>query len=314
MEEVLEKYSVSSVMLQDVLKGLKQPRKTLSSKYFYDQSGSELFERITELDEYYLTRTELYIMQSNISDIAEKLGEHIQLIELGSGSSKKTRLLLDNLKNIHSYIPVDISKSFLNEVTRNLEKEYPDIWINPLAADYTRTLQLPKIPDGVNRIFYYPGSTIGNFTRENAEKFIGLIADSINEHGGLLIGFDLIKDRKTLLDAYDDSEGVTAKFNKNILRRINSELSANFELSRFKHKTIFNENKSRIEMHLVSLSEQTVHITEEEIHFEKGETIHTENSHKYSLSSFRNITESYFKHVTTWMDSDNYFAVQFLHN
>lgn len=314
METTLEKTNVSAEMLSDVLEGLQQPQKTLPSKYFYDQKGSELFEQITELDEYYLTRTELQIMQGNIQKIANSLGEKIQLVELGSGSSFKTRLLLNHLEQIHSYVPVDISKNFLDEVAENLRVEFPDLKINPVATDYTRSLELPETPDGVNRIIYFPGSTIGNFTKEHAEEFIGLIANSIHQNGGLLIGFDLVKDREALLAAYDDSEGVTAQFNKNILRRINRELGADFDLHQFDHQAIFNEDKSRIEMYLVSKSVQVVHIIGEEISFEKGETIHTENSHKYTLSSFREMTKPYFEHVITWTDANDYFAVQYLKN
>lgn len=314
MEAILEKKNVSSEMLSDVLVGLKRSQKTLSSKYFYDQRGSELFERITELDEYYLTRTELSIMKNNIRDIAEKLGNNIQIVELGSGSSFKTRLLLNHLNDIHSYVPVDISKSFLDHVVKDLQAEYPTLNIQPVAADYTHSLELPEIPVGVNRVIYFPGSTIGNFTKENAERFIGLIADSLDEHGGLLIGFDVVKDRETLLAAYNDSEGITAQFNKNILQRINRELGADFNLQQFEHKAIFNEEKSRIEMHLVSKSDQVVHIRGERILLEKGETIHTENSHKYTQSSFREMTEPYFEEVITWTDPRNFFSVQYLHN
>lgn len=314
MEATLEKKSVSHEMLSDVLEGLQQSQKTLPSKYFYDQKGSELFEEITELDEYYLTRTELQIMQEKIQQIANKLGEKIQLVELGSGSSFKTRLLLDHLQNIHSYIPVDISRSFLDDVAQNLQEEYPELKIQAIATDYTTSLHLPELPDEVKRIIYFPGSTIGNFTKENAEEFLGLIANSLHQNDGLLIGFDLVKNRDTLLAAYNDSLGVTAEFNKNILQRINNELDANFDLNRFEHKAIFNEEKSRIEMHLVSRSKQVVNIGGEKITFEKGETIHTENSHKYTLSSFREMTNPYFKEVITWTDSNEYFAIQYLHN
>ncbi|NBC64446.1 MAG: L-histidine N(alpha)-methyltransferase, partial [Bacteroidetes bacterium] len=238
MEATLERKDVSTEILNEVLEGLQKPQKTLPSKYFYDQKGSELFEEITKLDEYYLTRTELQIMQEKIQKIANKLGEKIQLVELGSGSSFKTRLLLDHLQSIHSYIPVDISRTFLDDVAQNLQEEYPILKIQPLATDYTKSLHLPEIPKGVKRIIYFPGSTIGNFTRENAEEFIGLIANSLHQNDGLLIGFDLVKDRETLLAAYNDSQGVTAEFNKNILQRINHELDADFDLSGFEHKAI----------------------------------------------------------------------------
>jgi dimethylhistidine N-methyltransferase len=309
--QVQEKKVITS-MPEEVLTGLSKSQKTLPSKYFYDKRGSELFELICGLDEYYLTRTELNIMEENIDDIAEELGGHIQLIELGSGSSVKTRLLLDHLNSIHCYVPVDISDDFLAEVSENLQAEYPLLDIVPVAADYTQPFDLPKIKPGVRRIAYYPGSTIGNFTKQNAADFLELIAELVGEDGGLLIGFDLLKDKETLIDAYDDSKGVTSEFNKNILKRLNRELNANFDLDLFEHHAVFNEEKSRMEMHLVSREGQSVIISGTRIHFEKGETIRTENSHKYSLESFKELTASHFKTVETWTDSDKMFAIQFL--
>ena len=309
--QVQEK-NVKISMPEEVLAGLSKSQKTLPSKYFYDKRGSELFELICGLDEYYLTRTELNIMEENIDDIAEELGGDIQLIELGSGSSVKTRLLLDHLNSMHSYVPVDISDDFLAEVSENLQAEYPLLDIVPVAADYTQPFDLPKIKPGVRRIAYYPGSTIGNFTKQNAADFLELISELVCKDGGLLIGFDLLKDKETLIDAYDDSKGVTAEFNKNILIRLNRELNANFDLDLFEHQAVFNEEKSRMEMHLVSREGQSVNISDIRLHFEKGETIHTENSHKYSLESFKELTDSHFRTVETWTDSDKMFAIQFL--
>lgn len=307
-----QEVSTSSALLDDVLEGLKKTGKTLPSKYFYDNRGSELFEDICTLDEYYLTRTELKIMKDNIQEMTSDLGKKVQLIELGSGSSLKTRLLLDHLEDIHSYVPVDISDEFLQNEARNLKKEFPNLTIEPVAADYTKPFDIPKSPSEVKKIFYFPGSTIGNFTQEKAADFIGLISNLIEDNGGLLIGFDLIKDKKKLIAAYDDSKGVTASFNKNILIRINRELNADFMPDQFQHKAIFNEEKSRMEMHLQSLNDQTVTICGEAIFFKKGETIHTENSHKYSLDSFREMTDLHFQSVKTWMDDDKLFAIQFL--
>lgn len=304
--------STSSALLVDVLEGLKKSRKTLPSKYFYDKGGSELFEVICTLDEYYLTRTELEIMKDNIGEITSALGKHVQLIELGSGSSLKTRLLLDHLEDIHSYVPVDISDEFLQNESLNLQREYPNLTIEPVAADYTKPFDLPQTPAGVTKIAYFPGSTIGNFTRDAAAAFIGLIARLVGDEGGLLIGFDLIKDRRTLVEAYDDTKGVTAAFNKNILVRLNRELGADFDIDQFQHRAIFNEEESRMEMHLVSLRDQSVTICGELIFFEEGETIHTENSHKYSLGSFREMTVPHFQNVKTWMDDEQLFAIQFL--
>ena len=300
-------------ILNEVLTGLSKSQKTLPSKYFYDKIGSGLFEKICELDEYYLTRTEISILQNNIDDISNVMGKNIRLVELGSGSSLKTRLILDHVENIHSYIPVDISEDFLTDIVKDLQKEYPNLKIQPVAADYTEGFSIPGSPEsGSRKIAYYPGSTIGNFTRDNARNFIGSISQLVGKDGGLLIGFDLIKDRKTLIEAYDDSEGVTAAFNKNILNRINRELNADFNIDRFEHRVLFNETEKRIEMHLVSTNNQRVTVAGREFFFEEGETIHTENSHKYSLESFREMTEPYFSDVTTWTDSESKFCIQFL--
>lgn len=300
-------------ILNEVLTGLSKSQKTLPSKYFYDKIGSGLFEKICELDEYYLTRTEISILQNNIDDISNVMGKNIRLVELGSGSSLKTRLILDHVENIDSYIPVDISEDFLTDIVKDLQKEYPNLKIQPVAADYTEGFSIPGSPEsGSRKIAYYPGSTIGNFTRDNAKNFIGSISQLVGKEGGLLIGFDLIKDRKTLIEAYDDSEGVTAAFNKNILNRINKELNADFNIDRFEHRVLFNETEKRIEMHLVSTNNQRVTVAGREFFFEEGETIHTENSHKYSLESFREMTEPYFSDVTTWTDSESKFCIQFL--
>jgi len=302
-------------MLKEVITGLSKSQKTLPSKYFYDNRGSELFEKICQLDEYYLTRTELSIMRNNINDICRALGGNISLVELGSGSSKKTRLILDHANNIHSYIPVDISEDFITDIVKDLEKEYPNLKIQPVAADYTKSFSIPEnCESGSRKIAYYPGSTIGNFTRDNARHFIGSISQLVGKEGGLLIGFDLIKDRKKLIEAYDDSAGVTAAFNKNILVRINRELNADFSIDGFDHKALFNESAERIEMHLVSTSDQKVTVSGREFFFEEGETIHTENSHKYSMESFRKMTAPYFENVTSWTDAEGQFCIQFLQN
>lgn len=299
-------------LYSDVIEGLAKPQKTLPSKYFYDKRGSELFEKICDLDEYYLTRTELQIMEENIDIISGILGESIQLIELGSGSSLKTRLLLERLKNLHSYVPVDISAAFLDEITCNLKMEFPEIRMHPVAADYTKPFDLPETPAEIRRMAYFPGSTIGNFTKEKAGLFIEQIAGLVGSEGGLLIGFDLVKDTGVLKAAYDDSKGVTADFNKNILLRINKELGADFDIDQFSHKAIYNSEKSRIEMHLESLISQCVQISDQTFSFEKGETIHTENSHKYTVESFQKLTEPYFQSVSNWTDQDKKFCIQYL--
>jgi len=312
METVIEQKTGTAEMLSEVLEVLRQEQKSLPSKYFYDERGSNLFEEICELDEYYLTRTELNIMEQNISSMAGAIPDNCKLVELGSGSSLKTRLLLKALPGLQAYVPVDISEEFLNSVAENIRSEFPDLTVSPVATDYTKPFQLPESPEDCPNVAYFPGSTIGNFTREKAEEFMGVIAQIVGEDGSLLIGFDQIKNRQVLLDAYNDSEGVTAAFNKNILGRLNRDLGADFNLNQFKHKAIYNEEKNRIEMYLVSTTDQKVIIDERELLFRKGESIHTENSHKYSKKSFRELTQSHFKEVATWTDDQDYFGIQLL--
>ncbi|MGM0743966.1 L-histidine N(alpha)-methyltransferase [Rhodohalobacter sp.] len=309
--QVQEKNRTTS-MTEEILSGLQKSQKTLPSKYFYDKRGSELFEHICDLDEYYLTRTELEIMCNNISEIHRALGEKIQLVELGSGSSKKTRLLLDEIPNLKVYVPVDISGKFLRETVDELKSEFPHIDIEPVGADYTRPFDLPCPPDKVRTVAYFPGSTIGNFTKEKAADFLQQVSNLVGQNGALLIGFDLIKSEDVLLAAYNDSQGVTAAFNKNILTHINRKLRADFDVDQFEHRAIFNRDKSRIEMHLISLKDQLVHVEDEAFNFKQGESIHTENSHKYSQESFRAIADPYFTPVATWIDSDRKFCIQLL--
>ncbi len=311
-KQKVQVHETTSSMAEEVIDGLKRPRKTLPSKYFYDKLGSELFEKICELDEYYLTRNELEIMCNNISEIHRALGEDIQLVELGSGSSKKTRLLLDEMPNLKVYVPVDISGKFLRETVDELKSEFPQVDIEPVAADYTRPFDLPCPPDKVRTVAYFPGSTIGNFTKDKAANFLQQVSNLVGPNGALLIGFDLIKSEDVLLAAYNDSQGVTAAFNKNILTHINRELRADFDVDQFEHRAIFNREKSRIEMHLISLKDQVVQVGDDTFYFKQGESIHTENSHKYSQEAFRAIADPYFTPVATWIDSDRKFCIQLL--
>lgn len=308
---VIEPKSKSAIN-NDVIEGLKKPQKTIPSKYFYDERGSELFEKICELDENYLTRTEIQIMENNLDEIAGILGDSIQLVELGSGSSRKTRMLLNRLPELHSYVPIDISESFLTAIVERLQNEFNELNIHPVFADYTKPFSVPYTLPGVRTVAFFPGSTIGNFTTKNAKKFISQISGLVGNKGGLLIGFDLLKDTRKLLAAYNDSKGVTAAFNKNILVHINRVLDADFDISRFRHRAIFNEEKSRIEMHLESLMEQQIVIDDELFHFKTGETIHTENSHKYTIESFSELAGEHFKPIQSWTDEDKNFCIQYL--
>ncbi len=297
----------------EVLQGLQDGRKELPSKYFYDEVGSQLFEQICELDEYYLTRTELSIMQTQIHEIVSLLGPHCLLIEYGSGSSTKTRTLLDALQDPAGYVPIDIAKEQLLHSAASLTLAYPQLEVLPVCADYTSDFELP-LPKktALRRVAYFPGSTIGNFDREPAKHFLQQIA-KVCQGGGLLIGVDLKKDFNILHRAYNDSQGVTAQFNKHLLVRINQELNANFQLNQFGHYAFYNPGQSRIEMHLVSLKNQTVRIGDSEIFFKLGESIWTESSYKYTLEEFAQLAaRAGFSVEQVWTDPRQLFSVQYL--
>ncbi len=302
----------TSIDRDEIVEGLTRPQKTLPSKYFYDHRGSELFERICRLEEYYPTDCEMEIMRENISEIADRLGTHIDLIEPGSGSSRKTRLLLDQIDRINRYLPVDISSEFLQRVANELKQEYPGLKVIPVTADYTQPFELPLDDSGARRIVYYPGSTIGNFTPDKAREFLKLLAEIIGRDGGVLIGVDLKKERSVLEAAYNDSEGVTAQFNKNLLLRLRNELKADLDPELFEHRAIYNSDEGRIEMHLVSREQQTIRIGDDRFSLEKGETIHTENSYKYSPEQFEKLVSGLYDIKQVWRDSRNYFSVQYL--
>ena len=298
-------------LYHDVIKGLTKEQKYLSSKYFYDEKGSDLFEQICELDEYYPTDSEVSIMRFDIDEITNYLGEQIQLIELGSGSSMKTRQLLDYCRNLDMYVPVDISEIFLNETANRLRADYPDLNIHPVAADYTSPFDIPESDTARKRVVYFPGSTIGNFTRRRASAFLETVAEILSPGDGLLIGVDLKKEISVLEAAYNDSKGITAEFNKNILTRINRELGADFDLEQFRHRAFYNATEGRIEMHLESLSNQAVQVNGTRVLFDEGETIHTENSHKYTVEEFEEIAGDQYERLKTWTDERGYFSVHY---
>lgn len=301
------------LMFREVKRGLTQQKKQLPSKYFYDERGSMLFDQITREPEYYPTRCELSIMENFISDMAEVIGPQAQLVEFGSGNSFKTRLLLQHLPSIASYIPIDISREYLMEAADKLKDEFPNIAIHPLPADYTNSLNLPELDlSAKKRITYFPGSTIGNFHPQEARGFLQKNAEITQPNGGLLIGVDLKKDSQIMEKAYNDAEGITAAFNLNMLRHINSALDANFDLNQFEHLAFYNSDEGRIEMHLRSLYDQTVTIDDLQVEFEAGETIHTENSYKYTLEEFSQLAAPWFSVEEVWTDENGYFSVQFL--
>lgn len=300
--------------LADALRGLGQPQKTLPCKYFYDAEGSKLFDQICQLPEYYPTRTELGILHAHAAEMARCLGREALLIEYGSGSSVKTRLLLDRLERPAAYVPVDISGDHLFETALSLRLDYPGLPVLPVCADFTAEFRLPKPPGPVaRRTIYFPGSTIGNFAEKAAVELMAGVARRVGPGGGFLVGVDLKKDLRVLERAYDDAEGVTAAFNLNLLARMNRELDADFDLRRFEHRARWNEAAGRVEMHLVSRTRQVAHIDGEPIQFSAGESICTEHSHKYSVEGFAHLARQAglaVRHV--WTDRRRFFSVQYL--
>jgi L-histidine Nalpha-methyltransferase len=298
----------------DVLSGLRRPKKFLPCQYFYDERGSALFDRICELAVYYPTRTEIDIMRRHAREMSALLGEGAVLVELGSGSSLKTRILLDHAPGLAAYVPVDISRSYLEAAARSLLARYPRLSILPVLADYTRPFALPRtIREAQRVVAYYPGSTIGNFQPQDAGRFLRLIAGFAGNRGGLLIGVDLKKDSAVIEAAYNDPEGVTAAFNKNLLHRINRELGANFDVDHFHHRAFYDAGQGRIEMQLESDRRAVVEIAGERFQFEAGEAVTTEYSYKYDLAEFARLARGAgFDVRRTWMDEARLFSVQYL--
>jgi dimethylhistidine N-methyltransferase len=298
----------------DVLRGLASSPRELPCKYFYDEAGSELFEQITELDEYYLTRTERGIMERHAGEMAERLGPRCLLIEYGSGSSTKTRLLLDALTVPAGYVPIDVSGAFLRRAAADLAREYPDLRIAPVCADFNGPINLPAVArHAARRVIYFPGSTIGNFTPAEAFALLRRTAELCGPGGAFLVGTDLQKDPRILEAAYNDRPGVTAAFNRNILVRINRELEGNFVIEHFHHRAWYNEPIGRIEMYLQSDRRQRVRAAGSEFPFLGGESIRTEYSYKYTLDGIREMAQAAgFRLEHSWTDERNYFSVSLL--
>jgi dimethylhistidine N-methyltransferase len=303
---------IETDMYTEVLNGLKISPKKISPKYFYDKKGSELFESITMLREYYPTRTELFILNKYKNQMTEAAGKDSALIEFGSGSSEKVRILLEAMPDLKEYVPIDISKDFLYQSARALSKEYPNLNVHAVSADYTVKFEMPRLQSD-QKVVFFPGSTIGNFEPHEMELFLKQTAALLKPGGGLLIGVDMKKDHAVLNAAYNDKKGVTSKFNLNVLNRLNRELLANFKLEDFNHHAFYHAEKGRIEMHLVSLKNQVIVIGDEEIEFYEGETIHTENSYKFTIEEFHKIASSCgFTPKKVWSDERNWFSMHYL--
>ena len=299
----------------DVFEGLSREQKELPCKYFYDDRGSELFNTICGLDEYYPTRTETALLQAHGREMADLIGPSVCLIEFGCGSLLKTRLLLDALRSPAAFVPIDISADHLLQSAAALAADYPNLEVLPVVADFTRPVKLPDKARKAseNRIGFFPGSTIGNFDHAGAADFLATVADMVGGGGALLIGVDLKKDEDILVRAYDDAQGVTAAFNRNVLERINRELGGCFDIETFRHRALYNGAEGRIEMHLVSEKDQTVTVHDRDFTFTEGETIHTEDSYKYHVEEFSSFAAGAgFRSARTWVDGDGLFSLHYL--
>jgi dimethylhistidine N-methyltransferase len=305
--------TVDRSLRDEAVRGLLGNPKTLPPKLFYDVAGAELFERITTLPEYYLTRAELEILEARAREMAELAGPSSALIEYGSGAGVKVRLLLDALEAPVSYVPVDISREQLARVAGDLAGDYPSVSVRPLWADYTAALHLPWLPTGVRRLAFFPGSTIGNFHPTEAVAFLQRMRRTVGPDGALVLGVDRRKSAAVLNAAYDDAAGVTAAFNLNMLVRLNRELGANFDIARFQHRAFFNSHASRVEMHLVSLEAHSANVAGQRISFDRGESIWTESSYKYDRARLEGLVAAAgFRVERLWTDTGKQFWVTFL--
>ena len=313
LHDYVEYDHASDNFRDDVLNGLKQFAKRLPSKYFYDERGSQLFDDICELPEYYPTRTEMALLRTISSEVSELVGEGATVIEFGSGSSTKIRILLDALDDPSAYVPVDISREHLLISAKDLADSYPTLRVVPVCADYTQPFDVPEIAGEKVRAGFFPGSTIGNFARPDAISFLRTAASDLGYNSALLIGVDLRKDVTRLHAAYNDKAGVTAAFNLNVLERINRELGGNFDLDTFAHEARWVPEPGRIEMHLVSEKMQDVTLGGETFHFKAGESIHTEDSYKYDVAGFKALAaEAGWDSIECWIDPDELFSIHLL--
>lgn len=301
----------SDPFADSLLNGLRKSPKEIACKYFYDDAGSRLFDRICELPEYYQTRTETALLERHAEEIAALIGKDAEIVEFGAGSLRKARILLEAAAP-SAYTPLDISGDYLQGVAHHLSAEYPNLAVRPVVGDFTHTIALPALPHNPRRAGFFPGSTIGNFKPEAAMALLRRMRASLNG-GGLLIGVDLVKDPARLHAAYNDAAGVTALFNKNLLTRANRELDANFDSDCFAHYAPYNPNAHRIEMYLVSTRRQRVTVAGETFDFALGEAVHTEDSHKYTIESFREMAaRAGFRPRAVWTDAERLFAIHWL--
>lgn len=304
----------SDSFLDTVVAGLSKSHKSLPAKFFYDERGSKLFEDITNLDEYYQTRTEIGLLETIAPELKKLIPKGSKLMEFGSGSSEKIRVLIDSVERFGTYIPIDISRDYLKMEAEDLASDHPNLNIIAICADYTKPFQVPEgLSKGPDCTGFFPGGTIGNMLPEEAQAFLRHAGTMLGSGAGFIIGVDLKKDPAILHAAYNDSIGVTAEFNMNVLHRINNELGGNFNLKQFRHRALYNVVLGRIEMHLESLADQTISVGDQTFNFKKGETIHTENSYKYKVAEFQELAKKAgMEPVNAWWDDDWLFSIHFL--
>lgn len=302
--------------LADMVDGLKRDQKHIHCKYLYDERGSELFDAICRTPEYYVTRADLALHEAHLPEIAHHIGPQAHIIEFGSGSGVKTRKLLASLESPRAYTPIEISASALEAATGQLQAEFPDLRIHPLQADYTQPIDAEALrldPPARRRIVYFPGSTISNFEHEEAVEFLRRMGRIAGAEGAILIGVDLLKSPERLIAAYDDDQGITAEFNRNLLFRMRDELGALINPEDFEHEARFNAEFGRIEMHLKAIRETVIEIDGHRFEFRPGETIHTENSHKYSIEGFRDLArEAGLESAKCWTDPQGLFSMHWV--
>ncbi len=301
-------------MLALVIEGLSKPQKTLPSAFFYDETGSALFDQICDQPEYYPTRTELAIMSAHLPAMADAIGPRAMVLEYGSGTGIKTRRLLSELDDPVAYVPVEISREFLLASAQSLQAEFPELEVLPVCANFTEPFEVPRAArEPKRRALYFPGSTIGNFRTEFAVRLLRQAREEIRRGGCALLGVDLVKPAAMLEDAYNDAAGVTAKFNLNMLHRANAELGCDFDVDAFRHRAIWNERRGAIEMRLYARRPTSVHVGERRFSFAAGEWIHTEDSHKYTLDGFAELADAAgFVVERVWTDPEDKFSVQYL--
>jgi dimethylhistidine N-methyltransferase len=298
---------------QAVINGLGAREKYIPCHFLYDARGSELFEKITQLDEYYPTRTEIALLQKYGPRISQLVGTDCAVIEFGSGSSRKTHVLIESLQDIAAYVPIDIAGEALSEAAESLRKKFSDLTVIPVNADFNDAIELPDAVAGAPKLGFFPGSTIGNFSHADAAQFLADAGELLGRDSAFLVGVDLKKDTDTLLAAYNDAEGVTAEFNLNLLTRINRQLDGDIDLAKYKHEAVYNETEGRIEIYIVSLDDQKLSVLGQPFTLARGERIHTENSHKYSVEEFGAMArKAGWQSDEVWIDDRALFSLHFL--